>query len=236
MGFMDFIRKIIGFFRRSEVARDKLDRIVEIANSEKPAEIPEKPLEAREKQAEGKEAERIEKIQISETTEININRLELVKVEREAETIATYSRLLVKNIVSYRNNKNDSDIEGISKKYKMIFTHSMELKNLLSAINEMFFDLLLGSLSADNPERKKIEEEQKKVLEVNELLAKIGLYDEQFNQEKTSDYRKNIEKEAGGGEFILELGELAKMLNERVLNRKSGLNAKVNAIMQKVLI
>lgn len=234
MWIMDFIRRIIGFFRKSEVSKDKLDRIVEIANSEKPIEIPEKPLEAPEKQANGKESEIIEKIQISETAEININKLELVKVEREAETIAAYSKLLVKNIGYYRNNKNEGDSEGISKKYKMIFTHSMELKNLLSAINEMFFEVVLGSLSAEKPERKEIEEEQKKVLEVNELLARIGLYDEQFNQEKTSDYRKNIEKEVDGGEFISKLEELTKMLNERVLNRKTGINAKINAIMQKV--
>lgn len=164
---------------------------------------------------------------------IDIKKLELVRVEREAETIIAYSKLLVKNIAHFRDSKEHTDIEGVVKKFKMIFIHSMELKNLLSSINEGFFEYLLANLENEGL-KKELEEGKKKSDEIEALLMKMGLYDELFNPEKSADYKKNIEEAVHKGEFIKELEQLEKLLVNNINDKKNGIAINIDKAVAKL--
>lgn len=163
--------------------------------------------------------------------QISVEKLELNAIEREAETITAYYKLLAKDIAHYKDEKTDELAGSIEKKYKMIFMHSTELNNLISALNELFYEYLLNNLLNENVSKNKLEEGQKKICIAQEKLAKITSYDDLFNHEKTSQYKDNINKEAEKGEFMKELEDLSKYLVEGINNKKDGINNNVNEIV-----
>lgn len=163
--------------------------------------------------------------------QISVEKLELNAIEREAETITAYYKLLAKDIAHYKDEKTDELVGSIEKKYKMIVMHSTELNNLISALNELFYEYLSNNLLNENVSKNKLEEGQKKICIVQEKLAKIISYDDLFNHEKTSQYKDNINKEADKGEFMKELEDLSKYLVGNINNKKDGINNNVNEIV-----
>lgn len=165
---------------------------------------------------------------------IDVAKLGLITIERESETIGAYTKLLTKDIALYKSDKNEDRINGIEKKYKMIFVHCMELKNLLSSLNELFYEYLLKNLPDENELKGEIEKELNRSIELIGLLAKAGLYDELFNPEKTDKYKENIESEVHKGEFIKEMEELAKKLSENINDKQKGISAGVLRAFKKL--
>lgn len=161
---------------------------------------------------------------------IDLNKLELNKIEREAETITAYSKLLAKDIVLFRDEKDETKLSGITTKFRMIFTHSMELKNLLETLNELFYIYLLNNLSENHKTIEHLKDGQKKLNEIVTLLAKLGLYDELFNSEKTPEAQKNLESEIEKGNFLKEINDLGKHFVESINSKKSGLPANTISI------
>lgn len=257
-GAMEFINKILRFFRKDEESAEKInmsvnrkaisdhaqkpmvfDRIVELANQEKPE------IETKETTAETGEEKPAwepiaeERIIVPATrgnvnfVNIDVKKLELIRVEREAETITAYSKLLVKNIAHFKEGNEQAELDGVVKKFKMIFVHSMELKNLLSYINESFFEYILSNLT-DEQVRKQIEEGKKKTDEIEGLLTKIGSYDDLINPEKSADYKKNIEEIVHKGEFIKEVEQLGKLLMNNVNDKKTGISININKVVARL--
>ena len=166
---------------------------------------------------------------------IDLEKLELSKIERESETITAYYKLLSKDVANYKDAKSDSYISSIEKKYKMIFIHAMELKNLLSALNELFYEYLINNIAEDHVSKPLLEEGQKKVIEIIGMLAKLGLYDELFNPEKSPEkYSENIDSEIHKGVFMKDTEELSKYLAENINNKKSSISTNVGLIIDKI--
>lgn len=256
MWIMEFINKIFRLFRKGGESTEKIDmpvnrkaisdhaqkpvvfdRIVELANGGKQEIKTEEAI---------KEENIIEEQTVKENriivpstkgnvnfVNIDVKKLELVRVEREAETITAYSKLLVKNIAHFKDTKEPADIEGVVKKFKMIFIHSMELKNLLSSIDERFFEYLAANLENEGL-KKELEEGKKKSDNVEALLIKMGLYDELFNPEKSADYKKNIEEAVHKGEFIKELEQLEKLLVNNINDKKTGIGVNIDKAVAKL--
>lgn len=162
---------------------------------------------------------------------VDLNKLELNKIEREAETITAYSKLFAKDAALYKEEKSDSKLSGISTKFRMIFTHSMELKNLLELLNELFYIYLLNNLSETHRAVEKLKETKKKLDETIAHLAKLAGYDELFNPDKSSECQKNFDSELEKGDFLKEVNELGKYLVDAVNNKKIGIPANTVALI-----
>jgi hypothetical protein len=245
MGLIDWIRNMTDWFKKifkkSEVPQEHIDRIVQIADSDK-KEIPEEAKQEQQKAAEvaAPEPEPETKIVVPSNNpdgpaylQIDLEKLELDKIEKEAETIAAYSKILIKDTASYRDNKTDVKLKSVTAKYKMIFMHGMELKNLVSLVNEQFHEYVLKNFKIDDAVRKELEGSQQKIYAVTEVLTKFGLYDELFNPEKAQNFKSNIDSEIEKG-FAKEVENLGKLLSEDILNKQSSIITETRKIAGKL--
>lgn len=166
---------------------------------------------------------------------LDFEKLELDAIERESETITAYHKLLAKDIAIYNNTKQDEYILSIEKKYKMILGHAIELKTLLSNLNELLYEYLTKSLAENHEARALLEKGSEKLNEIVGLLNKVALYDEMFNPEKAHEnYKQNIISEIEKSTFLKEVEVLSMALNQNINNKKTGITTNVVIIMHKL--
>ena len=186
-------------------------------------------------------SDRDELLGILNSVDIDMNKLALDRIESEADTIASYVKSMTKNIGTYQDFKDDKDkieeaIKGIGGKIKVITTHSMELKNLLAALEDHYYSPILDALKKLNDKANKdeisklivdVEKELRLVQELDTQITKIVGYNEFFNPEKNPNYREEVEKEASKRIINGDLNELLDKILITVVNRSLGLRAKI---------
>ena len=183
-------------------------------------------------------------LEILDSVKINNNDFALEKIQGEAETISSYVKGLIKDLVLHQDFKNEKDkqeqiINSIGKKIKLINNHGMELKNLLANLEDHYYNPLINTLKKVNEKAKK--DEIKKLVDNLELdlnlvkildtnITKVIGYNELFNPEKNPDHKDEIEREAVKRVVHGDLNELLNKILTAIVDRSIGIKAKIEKV------
>ena len=182
-----------------------------------------------------------EVLEILDSIDLDKEKLALDKIQSEAETINSYTKLLIKDLSLHQDYFNEKDkldqvIKGISGKIKVITNHGLELKNLLGNLEGHYYDNLLEGLKKVY-EKTKNEQIEKLILDLEKdleliktldtQLTKVIGYNELFNPEKNPKYKEAIEKEATKRIVHGDLNDLLTRILNAVTNRSIGAKSKI---------
>jgi len=172
---------------------------------------------------------------------IDLEGLSLEKIESESETINSYLKALMRDIIKYSDLMDNKErqlltVRAISGKIKVITQHCLELKNLLAHLENRYYSFLIDLLtelnkSLNNDEIsvmiQDLEKEKSSIAELDTKLTRIMVYDALFNPDKTAEYEGEIKKEVIKRELHTNINELTSHLLNEIISKSMGLKNKI---------
>ena len=171
---------------------------------------------------------------------VDFKDLALSRIESESETINSYLKELIKDIMRYSDLMDNKErqrltVKAISGKIRVITQHSLELKNLLAHLEERYYNYLISVLKdinkANIEDIKKLvddlEKEKEIIVNLDTKITRITAYDYLFNPEKNSEYEGEIKKEVERREIHTNINDITSHLLSEVIAKGRSLKSKI---------
>ena len=184
-------------------------------------------LKNKDSESEVIEEENPNKDLIEELSQIKYNKqlLMLEKIDLESETIKRHLDGLTKDIDKYLESKEKIELhtKNIYSKIRKITVHELEIRNLLTSLEDHYFKPLIDIAYKMQKRLYKAElnliitglkKDLEIVIEIEKELSKLIAHNELLNPDKNPEYRKAIEKELSRKTLNVDI----KMLSGKILN------------------